>query len=290
MAKCPNCDRETMRTQDWACQWCGYPLMSKAFRKIDKTYRELQAERLREAGEEPPEPIAEARPVPPPPPPPPRPAVPETPKPAPPPPPQPTRVPEPKPEPDRPVAPPVREPEVRTKAPESAPPATSPVIILGPSPQPQALPKPEVRTEVKESAPPIAASEATTPPPQAEAPPEPEVARAEPEPELPPGVIRMTVSDLNQLFRADRSAANTQLSDKTLRVVGVLEKVVYREVLDTAYIMLISPEKGEWNVRCVFDKKFGPQLMRLGEKNTVIVQGAYAGCERNIILKDCVLV
>jgi ribosomal protein L37E len=45
MASCPNCGRQTLRTKDWACQWCGYPLISRAFKVIDKTFKELQAER-----------------------------------------------------------------------------------------------------------------------------------------------------------------------------------------------------------------------------------------------------
>src|SRR4030042_491696 len=45
MAACPNCGRQTLRTKDWACQWCGYPLISRAFKTIDKTFKELQEER-----------------------------------------------------------------------------------------------------------------------------------------------------------------------------------------------------------------------------------------------------
>jgi ribosomal protein L37AE/L43A len=45
MARCPNCGRETMRTVDWCCQWCGYPLFSGTYKKIDKTYKELKDER-----------------------------------------------------------------------------------------------------------------------------------------------------------------------------------------------------------------------------------------------------
>jgi len=45
MSKCPNCGLETLRTEDWACQWCGYPLPSGPFRKIEKTYRQLKDER-----------------------------------------------------------------------------------------------------------------------------------------------------------------------------------------------------------------------------------------------------
>ena len=46
MPKCPNCYRETMRTQDWACYLCGYPLASPVFKLIDKTYSEIRQERL----------------------------------------------------------------------------------------------------------------------------------------------------------------------------------------------------------------------------------------------------
>jgi len=48
MSKCPNCGRETARTEDWACQWCGQPLLSGSYKKIAKTYQQLQAERRQE--------------------------------------------------------------------------------------------------------------------------------------------------------------------------------------------------------------------------------------------------
>jgi hypothetical protein len=46
MADCPNCGRSTLRTQDWACQWCGYPLVSGSFKQMPITYQEAKAERL----------------------------------------------------------------------------------------------------------------------------------------------------------------------------------------------------------------------------------------------------
>ncbi len=49
MPKCPNCGLETLRTEDWACQWCGYPLLSSAYKMILKTYKQLKQERLYEA-------------------------------------------------------------------------------------------------------------------------------------------------------------------------------------------------------------------------------------------------
>lgn len=45
MPKCPNCGQTTARTEDWACQWCGYPLVSRSYKKIPKTYKELKGEK-----------------------------------------------------------------------------------------------------------------------------------------------------------------------------------------------------------------------------------------------------
>ena len=50
MKNCPNCGRPTLRTEDWVCQWCGYPLLSKSYKKIPKTYREIKEESLSEWG------------------------------------------------------------------------------------------------------------------------------------------------------------------------------------------------------------------------------------------------
>ncbi len=69
MGKCPNCGRATARTEDWACQWCGYPLLSGFYKKIPKTFRQLKEEEPHEPESEPvqePEPVLEfkADPVP----------------------------------------------------------------------------------------------------------------------------------------------------------------------------------------------------------------------------------
>jgi len=45
MPRCPNCRRRTARTEDWACPWCGYPLLSGDYKKIPKTYKQLKEER-----------------------------------------------------------------------------------------------------------------------------------------------------------------------------------------------------------------------------------------------------
>ncbi|MFC2069361.1 hypothetical protein ACFLTP_10215 [Chloroflexota bacterium] len=46
MPKCPNCGLPTKRTEDWACQSCGHPLLSESYEKVPKTYEQLRKERL----------------------------------------------------------------------------------------------------------------------------------------------------------------------------------------------------------------------------------------------------
>ena len=46
MPDCPNCGQKTERTEDWACRWCGYPLLSRSYKKTSKTYKQLRDEGL----------------------------------------------------------------------------------------------------------------------------------------------------------------------------------------------------------------------------------------------------
>lgn len=56
MSRCPSCGQETRRTTDWACRWCGYPLASGSYKKIDESYRTRLAERGPRPAPAPPEP------------------------------------------------------------------------------------------------------------------------------------------------------------------------------------------------------------------------------------------
>ena len=209
MRKCPNCGQTAERTEDWACQWCGYPLLSKSYKKIPKTYRQLKEETVAS-----PPPSHGTLP--------------------------PTHAPEPEP-----VAEPQPEPE----------------------PEPVAEPQPE-----------------PTPEPEPESVPE-----SEPEPA--PGTMEVTVEELYSAYRVDEVAADAKFTDKILKVTGVVDRITVNDVHDVYYIILASAEKKEqWNVRCTFDKKHGPQLNRLTTGQTVTAQGKYNGYKANILIKDCVLV
>jgi len=141
MAKCPNCGQTTARTEDWACQWCGYPLTSNSYKKLPQTYKQLKEEKLEEEitpvtpvpDEEPepePEPVIELPPHPAPP-----------------------LIPEPLSESEPEIAPePEPEPVIELPpqpVPES-PPEPAPELKPEPTPQPQAIREPEIEITVDE--------------------------------------------------------------------------------------------------------------------------------------------
>ncbi|MBA7669933.1 hypothetical protein ES703_78073 [subsurface metagenome] len=157
-----------------------------------------------------------------------------------------------------------------------------------PEPVAEAEPEPVAEAEPE----PVAEAE---PEPVAEAEPEP-VAEAEPvvEPdfgtETASGEIEITVEGIAAAYQANKVAANERFTDKVLKVSGAVDKVVVRDTVDVYYVLLKgSARKVLWNVRCTFAKQDGPKLRKLTPGQAVVVQGKYAGYERNILLKDCAL-
>jgi len=315
MPSCPNCGRKTLRTKDWACQWCGYPLVSRAYKQIDKTFKELQEERslsLRSApAEEPestPEYVAE-----PPPEPQPEPAL--QPEPAPEPEPSPEPQPEPAPEPEAPPEPapePQKEetvielppPKAKKASPSKAKPKAKTSKAKKTKSESKSKPEAKTKTETKpesEPEPEKPEEPMITPPPEAkqELPPveKPET-KVEPEPApevtLKPEDIQdgmeVTTDQLDTLFRSDKSGAHSKLAEKTLLIKGVVGKVFVREHLEIRYIILTgSDKKMIWSLRCSFDKEESSKLTRLNEGQEVTIRGKYDGYSKNIIFKDCVL-
>lgn len=289
MPNCPNCGQPTSRTRDWACQWCGYPLISKAFRPIPKTYKELQEER-RPVERLPVEREAEV----------------------------PTLEPEPIPPPEiepvaeveaEPVVEPEREP-VAEAEPEPVEPKPEPKRRRKRVLKPKAKPEPEV--EVAAEAEPVETKPkprrrrkpAPEPEPEQVVEPEPEPvleAEAEPTPEPEPvvepeteqtsGLIEVGIEGLYSAFTADRDASDARYKNRMLRVTGLLYRTVINENLDVAYIILTSAKKyGEWKVSCTFNKEHEKELRQLTTQQMVTVQGNYDGYRVNIQMRDCVLV
>jgi hypothetical protein len=308
MADCPNCGRQTLRTKDWVCQWCGYPLISHAFKVIDKTYKEIQQERLNVLKQNSPkekfefkleykpeleptkEPPAKSNYV--------APAEPE-PRPQP----QYNQVPLPLEEPVTPDMPmQLTEPAPAFEPVEQEPPVTY-QTQPGPEPTPTLEPVAENPPEQPVMVTPPPQSE--VPPPQAvepvtesTPPPQPEVI-IKPEPVPEPAIKPEDIQDdmelntdvIDLLFRRDKEAADDGLTGKTIVIKGVVDKIFVREHLDIRYIMLTNAKKDmNWNLRCTFNKEESSKLGRLQEGQEVAVRGKYEGYSKNIIFRDCELV
>ena len=279
MPSCPNCGRDTRRTEDWVCQWCGYPLLSRSYKKIDKTYKEFQAEKtdsqeylVPESAPEPePEPALEPEPEP-----------------------EPTPAPEPESEPE-----PEPEPEPKPEPEPEPKPAPEPEPEPEPAPEPESQPEPESKPEPEPTPAPEPEPEPEPQPePEPEPAPEPEpTPEPEPEPELPPELevtksgADTTVDALNHYYQTDKAATHAKLKDQILKVSGQVEKVFVRDHLDIRYIVLTGEKKsGPWSVRCSFSKESVSEMNQLSKGQTVKIQGAYDGYGKNIILKDCNLI
>jgi hypothetical protein len=294
MPACPNCGRQTLRTKDWACQWCGYPLLSRSYKKIDKTFKELQEERnaaikappplepefdldaeLELAPETPPETAGEPTPkfqI------------------------APEHAPRPEPAEPLPELPPTPDVPFAPKAAIKPEPEAAPGPEPSPGPGPEPMKPPESGREPEPESPPVQISPPEPAPQLASQPP----AGPAPEPEPPPvaapslesiddGAI-LSVDELDALFKADRMGAHDRLSGKAVVIKGFVEKVFIRDHIDVRYIVLTGARKKVlWPVRCTFGKEGISQMSRLAEGQEVTVRGRYDSYGKNIIFKDCEL-
>ncbi|MFC1909580.1 hypothetical protein ACFLXD_07055, partial [Chloroflexota bacterium] len=105
------------------------------------------------------------------------------------------------------------------------------------------------------------------------------------------GEIEITVEELGAAYQTDKVAANERFTDKILRVSGSVDRVVVRDSLDIYYVLLNGvAKKALWNVRGTFNREEGASLRGLTKGQVVTVQGRCSGYERNILLKDCVVI
>ena len=277
MPKCPNCGQPTARTKDWACQWCGYPLMSGSYKEIPKTYKELKEEGLHKWGQAveeetetislPLTPVLESEAK----------MVPEA-------------EPEPMVEPEAEVMPeaearlmPEPEAEVMPEAETRSIPEPEAEVI--PEAETKSLSEPEAGI-MTEGEPKVTTEPAAEMAHEVEPTPVPE-AEAKPMPTSPV----VTAGELYSAFEANAVGADIKYKGKTLQVTGTVNKIVVKDTYDIYYVMLASAEKHEkWNVRCTFDRKHEAELKRLTTGQTVTIQGEYDGFRTNILLRDCALV
>lgn len=276
MQKCPNCGRPTSRTQDWACQWCGYPLLSGNYPRIPKTYKRLQEERRLQADES----VLEAEML--------AEAIPES---------RLKRPPKPELITEKRVKP-VTEPEtVETEPPVAnevadvsevtsrvvAKPELMPEAKIIPEAEPRTAAKPELMPEAN-LVPEVGQEEAVS---EFESPPEPAV-------KVDVSAIlektSLTAEELDLVYQMDKAAAEAKFAGKTLTVSGAVDRVFANDSLGIYYVLLTGARKnGVWNVRCTFQQDYIPKLKKLSPGQALTVQGKYGGHGKNIILKDCIL-
>ncbi|MFC1860944.1 hypothetical protein ACFLYL_01515 [Chloroflexota bacterium] len=284
MPRCPNCGREAARTADWACQWCGYPLLSESYKKIPQTWKELQDEKLTGFGlpESEPEPMSE------------------------------------------PEAEPLREtesepvPELKTgyipdyiKKQLSEPEAKALLELESesmkePKPKsltesiPEPLSEPEVETPLdvepvlasgselepkpKNESEPIMESE-SVPSSQAELQPVPE-----PQEEISLPVIELTAEELISAYLSDDASSHERFTNRTLKITGVVDRIIVNNIRDVYQIILTGGEIKLRDIECRFNRDYAPELSHLAIGQTITVHGKYFGYVINIILRDCVLV
>ncbi len=293
MKRCPNCERVAVRTKDWACQWCGYPLISNSYRKVEMTFREVKEERM----PRPPvtamvedEPESELEPEP------------------------------------EPVAEIELEPEVSQTGPEeeyesepavemepepvieSEPePADEPAPEETPKPKPRARRKPAAKrksavktrtaakTKTAAAAESTEAESATEAEPKAE-PPKParraRTSRAKSAPVAAPEAVQpdmeISVDDVLEDYEQDGAAAEARYGGKVLKVTGMIERVEVKDNFDIFFVTLNSQKQARMQgVRCVFDRAHSEELNRLETGQTVTIQGNFSGSLIDISLRDC---
>ena len=281
MAKCHNCGRETLRTEDWACKWCGHPLLYGSFKKIDKTYRQLKEERLNKTVRE--EKIIQE---------------PET---------EPEIEKEIEPKQDLEVIKRIKlEPEseleieidviqeieketVQEAEPEEKVEEFETESVVEPEGEPSKAVEEKNETEVEPE-------EEIKPEPEVVEEPEPEpepelIKEPEPEPEPENADMELTVTEILAAYDEDDVAADEKFVNKILRVTGTVSMIDIKAKLDTHYIRLAGSGGDPWqSVQCIFDKKHSLALGQLEKGQTVTAQGRYSGSIIAIRMVDCVLV
>jgi hypothetical protein len=287
MARCPNCGRDTKRTIDWACQWCGYPLVSNAFKKIEKTWREIKEERI--GGSQPDfratEPAPAYRHSPPPPPPDPPPSYRQAPPPPPPPayePPPPPGPEEPQPVMEKPVVP---EPGyIPAEEQKVAQPPSEPVSEPQPEEVPETPSNAKDEPEVMITPPPSQEPVITQPPPPPPPPPS--------QPEAGAPDFRMTIDELRHAFKTAEVETEDSLRNKIIRIIGIVDKIEVNEQRALYNLILTGAQKGEEyrDVECRFQRRYADDLNSLSVGQTVTVDGYYSGYVIDIILRQCVIV
>ena len=255
-AKCPNCDLPTMRTKDWACQWCGYPLVSGSFQQILKTYQEVRAERINKLA--PSEAVG-------------------------------TDV-------------PVNNVESATSEVEAESAAVVPILedvesdsnrVIEFRPEPEVIPVKEKELE------PISEADETLGieievVPNAELEQESEVEPVMKHKSIGENSLEtigeITVAELCSSYQSYGMAGHDEFMNRVFRVTGIVDRIVIKDTISQYYIDLNDSKPHTLGyIRCKFVKEDVSALNRLTIGRRLTIQGKYDGFVTNIILANCII-
>ncbi len=276
--KCPNCGLATKRTEDWVCQWCGYPLLSRSFPKIAKTYQQLKQEQ--ENHKQSSDIVAERTPIP-----------------------------------D--VKPTTTEQVKRSGEYESAAktepllspdaPVSESMTIETPIENKEEATKSGQVTEIEEqeegATVPISDHETVRETKeelatqqhkhevktvnQAEIVVEADIKEELPGAKLSPAQ-KLTIDELFRSYEEDGEATDKKLTNQVIQVTGVVGRIEIKDTIDTPYITLASDEAGQLqSLRCSFGKDAKPELNRLSRGDIVSILGNYDGSIIDPRMKNC---
>jgi ribosomal protein L37AE/L43A len=265
-AKCPNCDLPTMRTKDWACRWCGHPLLSGSFRQISKTYQEVKAERIAEGTpsekEEATVPTENVKPT----------------------------ISEEEAESIVDVPPPqVVETDVEVATDIEATQKSVPIEEPGTEPVSEAEETLEVETEAAPEAEPEPESEPEAKP-ERESEPEPVAKKKASAGKGSETITETTVTELCSSYQSYGMVGHDEFKDRVFRVTGMVANIIIKDTVGQYYVALTDSKPHPLgDIHCMFEGKDVSDLNQLTIGQELTIQGRYDGFVTNIILADCVI-
>ena len=101
--------------------------------------------------------------------------------------------------------------------------------------------------------------------------------------------VEITAEQLSSDYAADEIAADQLYKGNLLQVTGKVNSV--NENLMGVYFVKLSGGGIEaWEIQCMFDEQYGPEVAQLEQNDMVTVKGICDGYYMSIKMKDCVLV
>jgi len=251
--------------------WCGYPLSSKVFKRIDKTWRELKEERMEKPRprlrEEPITPAHHTEP--------------------------PVQPAAPQPQPEL-ESQPVIESESEPELVEDSVPQPSEEIISEPENNVDIVeetgiePVSEVEPAIEPEQEPEATIEAET---EIDSEPEPipEPAPA-PAPASTSDIVDITVDELVATYKENDAAAHERYVNKTIRITGIVDTSIVND-MTAVYQVILAGTLGEEfrKVECRFKPENSSDLQNMAVGDTVTIQGVYTGYVIHIIMRNCII-